>query len=414
MTRSIAAFWTVVIALAAVDTCRAQTTAPETAQPPTIERRWTGTGFVDAPATETAATDTAAPAVAPSAAATVPMVVNGTAVNVRSGPGMYYYELLKLEDKATVQTLGSSGGWTYIAPPQSVVPLIRKSDVAADASGKAGSVSAAMARVYARDPASPRTWAVIAQLPQSEAVTIEGQHGDYYIIATPAGARVCVRSQYLVEPQTVEPSRTDEGGSEGPLHIDTSKVEVRPIRIDPQAETLTSAQAMVKGELAKPLAERRWDEVEATLKEVAEKAEADYVKSAAAQSLAVIEFQKSLQEKAAKIDADNQKLQQQLEAIRREAEQRQAQRMGRTGDSPAVSYDFEGVLRRMTAVMAFAYRLEDAQGNYICLLNGNAATMEPLVGQTVRVWGIKGFRVDLDMNVCDVRRIELSPGPGQP
>ncbi len=412
MTRSIAVFWSVMIVLATVDACRAQTTAPETAQPPTVERRWTGTGFVDAPATEAAAADAAAPASGATVAAPVPMVVNGTAVNVRSGPGMYYYELLKLEDKATVQTLGTSGGWTYITPPRSVVPLIRKSEVTVDASGKAGSVSAAMARVYARDPASPRTWAVIAQLPQNEPVTIEGQHGDYYIIAMPPGARVCVRSQYLVEPQTVEPSRESE--SEVPLHIDTSKVEVRPIRIDPQAEPLTSAQTLVKEELAKPLAERRWDKVEAALKEVAEKAETDSVKSAAAQSLSVIEFQKSLQEKAAKINADNQKLQQQIEAIRREAEQRQAQRMGRTGDSPAVSYDFEGILRKMTAVMAFAYRLEDAQGNYICLLNGNPAIMEPLVGQTVRVWGIKGFRVDLDMNVCDVRRIELAPGPGQP
>jgi uncharacterized protein YgiM (DUF1202 family) len=335
------------------------------------------------------------------------MMVNGVAVNVRSGPGVHYYELLKLEDRATVQALGSSGGWTHIAPPQSVVALVKKSDVTADATGNAGSVSVPAARVYARDPASNRTWAVIGQVRQGEAVTIEGQHGDFHLVDLPAGARVCVRSQYLTEPRPAEPP-VREGTGELPP-IDTSTVELRPIRLDPKAETLTAAQALLTNEMAKPLAERRWTEIEVSLKEVAEKAETDYIKAAAAQSLAAVEFQKSLQAMAAKLDADNQKLRQEVDAIRHEAEQRQAQRMGQSGDQASVSHDFEGILRKMTAVMAYEYRLEDAGGNYICLLTGNAALMEPLVGRNVRVWGVRGFRVDMDINVCDVRRIELVP-----
>ncbi|MBN2582764.1 MAG: hypothetical protein JXL80_06815 [Planctomycetes bacterium] len=396
MTRSTVMLLTLVVVLATVGVCQAQTGEPETSQPPTIERRWTGTGFVDAPAGTEAAP-----------AAGKPMVVNGTAVNVRGGPGMYYYELLKLEDGATVQALGSSGGWTYIQPPQSVVALVKKGDVLTSESG--ARVTAATARVYARDPGGNCTWAVIAQLPLDETVTIKGEHDGFYEINTPSGAKVCVKGQYLSEPRTENTTTNTDTSSDNTLRIDTSKVELREIHIDAQADALTAARDLLKGEMAKPLAERRWDEVEAALNDVVEKASTQYVKSAAQQSLSAIEFQKSLQAMNAKLDSDNEKLKEQLDEIRRNAEQREAERMGKASDRMAASYDFEGTLRKMTAKMAYAYRLEGDQGGYVCLLNGNASLMDPLLGRKVRVWGDKRFRVDLDMNVCEVQRIEPAP-----
>jgi len=328
------------------------------------------------------------------------MLVNAPVVKVRGGPGLYFYDVVKLTEGARVTALGETHGWTVIVPPSSVVAMIKKSAVSS-ADGETGKVTVANARVYARDPNSNRTWAVIAELAVDSDVTITGQEDPYYVIAMPAGAKVCIKSEYLVSPAAAPGA----GGGITP-GIDIDDVDIRPIKIDPQAEAYDEAMGLLDVEMDKPLLERKWSDAEAALKSVSQKATSNYIKTATERSLATIEFQKSLQASLARLATDKKTLEDNLAAIRREAEQRQAARLEQARRRVTPSFDFEGMLRKMRTVMAYKYRLEDEQGNFLCLLNGEASLLDPLLGQRIRVWGDKQYRAELRKYACDVQRVE--------
>ncbi|NIA22444.1 MAG: hypothetical protein GWP05_10880 [Anaerolineaceae bacterium] len=165
--------------------------------------------------------------------------------------------------------------------------------------------------------------------------------------------------------------------------------------------------------MAKPLVERKWDDAEAALKAVGQEATGPYLKAGVERSLATIAFQKSLQASLAKLDADQKALQANLAAIRSEAEQRQAARLEEARQRVTTNFAVEGTLRKMHATMVYKYRLEDEQGNFVYLLSGQAAMLDPLLGRRVRVWGDKQYRPELKKYVCDVQRIEALGGKGQ-
>lgn len=399
MTRTSVVTVALAAVLGSVGACWAQDEGTPTEERPTVQRSWVDGRYVEG----TAEGQTPEQG-APESAQPREMVVNAPVVKVRGGPGLYFYDVMKLTEGARVTALGEKNGWTVIVPPSSVKAMIRKSAVSS-ADDAAGKVTEAKARVYARDPNSSRTWAVIAELAIDSDVTITGQEGPYYVVAMPAGAKVYIKSEYLGSPAGTP--GTDGATTAG---IDIDDVELRPIKIDPQAEAYDEATRLLGVELAKPLAERKWADAEAALKSVSEKATSNYLKVAAEQSLATIEFQKSLQASLARLGADKKILEENLAAIRREAEQRQAARLEQARGRVTASFDFEGTLRKMRQVMAYKYRLEDEQGNFLCLLSGQASLLDPLLGRRVRVWGDKQYRPELRKYACDVQRIETVGG----
>lgn len=335
------------------------------------------------------------------------MEVSGEAVNVRSGPGEYFYRLGRLSEPTVVTALGEANGWYGVEPPVDVEALVRKSDVRRGDT-ESGLVTATMARVYAADPGSARRWAVIAQLPIDSQVTILGETGDYFRISTPDEARVYVNGSYL--------RRRGEGGTEdtqqtgnGEETTGTVDIEVKQFNIDPQAEVYDGAVEQLGEELQRPLRERDFRQIEQKLSTVKAEAEAPYLKQEAERLLGVITFQRELQAGIERLQEDRQTLQRQLSEIERQTQERTVEESGEETAENVATPDAEGVLKRMAAVSKYPYRLEGADGRFVCLLRSAGPDLSAYVGETVRVWGHTERLPEWgDMEACEVMRIETA------
>ncbi len=334
------------------------------------------------------------------------MEIKGDAVHVRSGPGLYYYDVALVKEATRVRVESESDGWSAItgAGKLNVAALVKKDDVKSDpASSKSGTVTATMARVYAKDPGSDRTWAVIGQLPAETAVTIKGEEGPYYTVALPEGATVYVKDEFLVPV-----SRGSREASSG-TGLSVKLPEIKPVELDPETPAYEKAAGDLETELAKPLAERKFSaELVDSLRDVKDKAKADYLSEAATRALKQIEFQKALQQGLEKQKAEREETAKKLAEIQEAAAKDQAKREAEAaGRSSVIQPDFEGVLRKMTATMGYSYRLENAEGRYVCLLNGDVAQLDQLLGLKVKVWGVKRNRADLNMWVVEASKVEV-------
>lgn len=339
------------------------------------------------------------------------MEIKGDAVHVRSGPGLYYYDVAMVKEATRVKVESEADGWSAITAPGklSVTALVKKEDVKSDAAtSKSGTVTAASARVYAKDPASDRTWAVIGQLPAETTVTIKGEEGPYYTVALPEGSYVYVKDEFLSPVSRGSSARSESG-------LSRKLPEIKPLEIDPQTPAYEKAAGELEAELAKPLAQRKFNpELVDSLRDVSEKAKSDYLRDAAAKALKHIEFQKALQQGLEKQKSDQEAVAKKLAEIREAAAKDQAKREAEAASrSSVIQPDFEGVLRKMTSTMGYAYRLENDEGRYVCLLNGDAQQLDQLLGLKVRVWGVKRNRPDLNMWVCDTSRVEVVAANGR-
>lgn len=336
------------------------------------------------------------------------MEIKGDAVHVRSGPGLYYYDVALVKEATRVKVESEADGWSEIAATGKlgVTALVKKEDVKVDpAASKSGTVTATMARVYAKDPGSDRTWAVIGQLPAEAAVTIKGEEGPYYTVALPEGASVYVKDEFL--------AAVARGSSRSGLSAKLP--EIKPVEIDPQTPAYEKAAGELETELAKPLAERKFNpELVDSLRDVSEKAKADYLREAALHGLKQIEFQKTLQQGLEKQKVDQEAVAKKLAEIRESAAKEQAAREAAAASrSSVIQPDFEGVLRKMMATTGYSYRLENDEGRYVCLLNGDAKQLDQLLGLKVKVWGVKKNRSDLNMWVVDASRVEVETPSGR-
>lgn len=330
------------------------------------------------------------------------MQVAGDAVNIRSGPGMYFYTVAKLNKGTRVPVFGTEGQWTATRPPASVVALVKKSDIAMG-DGTSGAVDAAAARVYAKDPASDRTWAVIDRLARDALVTVIREEAPYLVIAMPETARVYVRNDYL---ERVQDTGSNTTTPVGPYELP----KVKEFKLDPQSEAYDAATKLLSAEMEKPLMERDFDAAEKALGEVLEKAEANYLKTEVQGCLETIKFQRDLQAGMKKLEADRKALADDLAVIKAKEDAEQ----GRLTVSPTDAmklHAFEGVVMPMRAQMAYRYRLQDDDRRLVCLLDGEASLFEPLVGKKVRVWGEKQYLPAWKTHVCEVTRIaEVAAG----
>jgi hypothetical protein len=339
------------------------------------------------------------------------MEIKGDAVHVRGGPGLYYYDLALVKEATRVRVESEADGWSAITATGKlgVTALVKKEDVKTDAAtSKSGTVTATTARVYAKDPASDRTWAVIGQLPAETTVTIKSEEGPYYTVALPEGASVYVKDEFLSPVARGSSARSESG-------LSAKLPEIKPVEIDPQTPAYEKAAGQLDAEMAKPLAERKFDPgMVDSLRDVSEKAKADYLREAAAKALKQVEFQKTLQQGLEKQKADQEAVAKHLAEIREAAAKDQAKREAEAANrSSVIQPDFEGVLRKMTATMGYAYRLENDEGRYVCLLNGDAKELDQLLGLKVKVWGVKKNRPDLNMWVVDANKVEVETPSGR-
>ena len=235
-------------------------------------------------ATAPAAPAPAAPGVAPSKGAALPAVpaaappsgeplpiapkpafpysgyINADSVRIRSGPGLYYYQLAILNNNAPVVVENEADGWLALRPSAGVYGLMKKSDLAIAPDGKKAAVSAPTARIYAASESANRHWSVMATLKDGDAVQVLGPaDGDLVKIAPPESAHVYVVSQYVQ-------AGTGTGGANTAL-LNMTELP----KVDPLVEDFKKANSALDAEQKKPLGDRDFASATAAFKEIAEK-----------------------------------------------------------------------------------------------------------------------------------------------
>ena len=168
---------------------------------------------------------------------------------------------------------------------------------------------------------------------------------------------------------------------------------------------LDAALALIETEMQKPLMDRDFAKAEAALKDVASRARLTSILAEVETAQAEIKFQQQLQEGMRKKEADRKALEAELEVLR----QKEEALIAKTRQAPVIADNkplYTGTLKKMLARMTYTYRLEDADGNYLCMIEGDDPELAQFVGKKVNLWGTAKYRVDLKINVVTVTSIE--------
>jgi len=275
-----------------VVTAPAEPTQPNTAVPEVKD----AAGDADpAPPGSTENSPAAEPADAPAAPGYLGQIT-GNNVYVRSGPSGNYYPVAKLQAGAHVRVLGREADWLAIVPPPGCFSLI--ADAYVDpGDGALGVVNGDNVRVRAGSLLdAEKRYAVQSKLDKGAQVEIVGhldrtgnEQWGYYKIAPPPGTRAWVAAQYVeripdgmvaagdpgdaaltsaqgegsedtVEPPSAERTAlvgdTPQDGTPPAAAAAMTPEEAR-VRAEGYRATLQQLDADLRTELAKPLAQRR-------------------------------------------------------------------------------------------------------------------------------------------------------------
>ena len=340
---------------------------------------------------------------APAAAKTFPYsgYISGDSVYIRSGPGLYYYPLATVNKDTRVTVEGESNGWLALDPLKDTVGLMRKADLTVDPAGKAGTVSAAAARVYASGPAAKRQWCVMATVKQGDAVKVLGTaEGDMIRVAPPDGARVYVVDQFV----TAGPATSSANDSA------ISRLEIEPPKFDPMIDEFHKAEADLRAELAKPVADRKFDEVTAKFKDIADKTDKTYIKKEALRVLGTIAGLRQQQQEVLSVTALGENLDQRLAEIRSQRITKEAEVSREKTEAAKADFLATGVVARMESLEDVDYpikfKLVDQNNKPIVVLKSSAVDLNGYVGKVVGVRGTKTYLKDWRIYLISVDEIE--------
>ncbi len=365
-----------------------------------------------APAPDTVTTP-ATPPVTPAAPAAEPPIVpaakpvcpytgyiSGDLVNVRSGPGPYYYPLLTMNKDTPVVVEAESDGWLALRPPEGVFGLVAKKDLTMGTDGKTGTVSAPAARVYSASATATRRWCVMSTLKQGDTVAVTGPgDAEFVQIAPPADARIYVVDKYVA-------AKSSGTGVDPAI----AKINIEPPKVDPLVEDYKAAEALLKAELAKPLAERKYDESAAKFKEVAEKADKPYLKEAAEKRVAYIAALAEQQVDFLKVTGLSKELDQKLADLKTQwaGKQVDAER-----DKKLASPDFlaTGLVAKMESLDEVDYpikfKLVDQENRPLVVLQSTAYDLNKYVGKVIGVRGTKKYLKEWRIYAVTVDDLEV-------
>ena len=345
----------------------------------------------------------AAPAQTAEPAATSPSppyagAVNADTVNVRSGPGLYYYPLLTVPRGTSVIVEGEKRGWLAIRPPEGVYGLVRKSDLEVSPDGTTATITAPSARVYASSASAKRKWCVMATLEEGDTVVLAGPaEGEMLRIIPPEGACAYIAGQYV----------TPTGGAVTPVG---TGVEVTPPKPDSLTQDLKEADAALAEETKKPILERDYESVLARYADVAENTEKAFLKNAAGRRMAHVEALIEQREEYRSTVALATRLEERLTEIRaKRAEQTAEAERRRAMQRPA--FQATGVVDHIRSLEGVDYpikhKLVDRQGRPVVVLKSEIYNLGQYVGKAVGVRGTKTYVPEWKMYLVDVDDLEL-------
>jgi uncharacterized protein YgiM (DUF1202 family) len=245
--------------------------------------------------------------------------ITGTDLNVRSGPGMNYYNCGKVSTPARVVVVGQTFSWSQILPPQGSFSWIFKQYVQTDVNNPGvGIVNGDNVRVYAGadDRDAMVSDSIQITLDKGQKVRILGAAvGDYYKISPPEGATLWTSSQYIksirkADEIDVKVPKSAAGSKPGVVMEQVSGADSAKI------ELYYNLAKQVDDEKAKPLAEQNYSKIKAELEALVTDANSgkagDYAKyllkdiercELAKESIGLIEGQKAeLQNELAEIE----------------------------------------------------------------------------------------------------------------
>jgi SH3-like domain-containing protein len=388
--------------------------APPALPPPAAEIMLPATAPAESVPTTTPPAEPPAPALTTTpapAAETMPAArpafpytarVKGDIVNIRSGPGLYYYPLQTLEDNTPVVVEGEKDGWLALRPAEGVVGLVRKSQLTVGADGASATVAAAGTRVYSSSASAKRQWNVMAVLAPGDKVQVVGPGpGEYVRIMPPPQARMWVVSDYV----TAGAAATQV--AQAPV---TPEVPVAPIKADPFIEQYKKAEADLTGQMGKPIDQRDYAAAAAAFKEVAEKAEKDFLKRAALEQVAYIEALAAQQKDYMKVAALGQDLDERLGTIKNQWTSRQTQiEADRRAD--ASTFIATGLVARMASLEDVDYpikfKLVDQNNRPLAVLKSTSHDLEKVLGKVVGVRGTKTYLKEWQIYLITVDDLEV-------
>jgi len=330
--------------------------------------------------------------------------VTADLVNVRCGPGLYYYPLTTLSKGESVVVASEREGWLALRPPEALFGLMRKSDLEIGASGTSAVVTAPKARVYASGPKAKRRWCVAGILEEDDRVAVLGPaEGDFLRVALPKDARAYIVDEYVT---------AGAEGAEPPTgtRAEVADVEVEAPEANPLIDAFHEADRGLKAEMRKDIGARDFDAVAEPYQAILEKAEKDYIRKACKERLAFIEGLRERQEDYLRIEALGKELDERLAEIKTRYAEEKSQRdfekeMGRT------DFVAQGMVRKLEILEGvdypIKYKLVDQNNRPLVVLRSTQYDLSDYLGKVVGVRGTRKYLKDWRIYSVTVDDLEV-------
>lgn len=325
--------------------------------------------------------------------------INADLVNIRCGPGLYYYPLVQVARNTPVVVESESRDWLALRPLAGVCGLVKKSDVTLSPDGTTATLASPAARVYASGPAATRQWCVTAVPAEGATLQVLGPaEGDRLRVAPPDGARVYVVAQYVTPGAGLT--------SVGPLDI----TSVEPPKLDPLAQAYNDAGAALAGEMNKPVDERDYAPALAQFADIADQTEKNWLKAAASRRAAEIQALIEQQKEFRAAVAIGTRLDQRLTELntQRTADLNAAEREAAL-QKP--SFLATGVVAPMESLEGedhpIKFKLVDRRGRPVVVLQSTLYDLKEYVGKAVGVRGTRAYLPDWRIYVVTVDDLEV-------
>jgi len=334
--------------------------------------------------------------------------VTGDLVNVRSGPGLYYYPVAVLKKETRVTVEAQVGEWLALRPPEGVVGLVRKSDLAIDPSGGTAAVASPKARVYASGPQAKWQWCVATVLDQGDTIALAGPaEGEFVPVAPPKEMRVYILADYVrALPAGAAPTPPGEAAAGQPQ----PPGEAESDEVAALIKAFEEADRALKAEMRKEIGQRDFDAAAKRYQEIHDESDKDYIKRACQQRLAFIEGLREQQAEYRRVEALGRSLDERLAEIRarfadRRAEQDIERRMARK------DFVAEGLVAPLEILEGVDYpikfKLVDQNNRPLVVLKSTRYDLSKFVGKVVGVRGTKEYLKDWRIYCVTVDDLEV-------
>ncbi|HUX00331.1 MAG: hypothetical protein WBD63_05065 [Phycisphaerae bacterium] len=327
--------------------------------------------------------------------------INTDMVNIRSGPGLYYYPLATAAQNAPVVVESETRDWLGLRPLAGVSGLVAEADVTLSADGKTATVASPTARVYASSPSAKRQWCVTMVKKGTMLQVASPPQNGLVRVAPPEESRVYVLAQYVTP---IASAAVPPGGAA------VVSIAVEPPTADPQAQTYKDAGAALAEELRKPMLERDYGSIQTRFADVAEKAEKDWLKSAAERQVSRIEGLKRQQQEFQQTVAIADRLDARMTELgTARAEAAATAQRDAAMERPA--FQATGVVKPWLTMEDEDYPakhiLVDTEGRPVVILQSDRYNLDEYIGKAVGVRGTRTYIAGVKTYLVTVDDLEV-------